>query len=318
MVSWGVVTAPRGILGTVAVGGQAPVAILGALNLSPESFYAGSVHRGVDDLVRAALDMVEAGATMIDVGARSTAPYGMTTLDEAEEMARLLPAVGALARKLPVPISIDTTRVAVAARGLDAGASILNDVGGLTDPAMAALGGARGVSVIAVASPGVSGGSPRGAAGPAAAIEALLAGILVRGRAAGIREERLVLDPGIGFFRDEGVPWDVWDVATLAGLPALVAVGRPLCVGVSRKSFLGAITGRRDPGQRLAASLAAAAIAVFNGAAVIRTHDVAETVDAVRVAERLRGPLPSFGCLGLQSTAGDVHVTVDDPGKQTR
>ena len=97
----------------------------------------------------------------------------------------------------------------------------------------------------------------------------------------------MLLDPGIGFFREMAVSWDVWDAAVLARLDGLADLGRPLCVGVSRKSFLGAITGRRDPADRLAASLAATALAVARGAAVIRTHDVAETVDAVRVAERL-------------------------------
>ena len=98
-----------------------------------------------------------------------------------------------------------------------------------------------------------------------------------------------MLDPGIGFFRDASVAWDVWDATILARLDALACLGRPLCVGVSRKSFLGAITGHGDPAQRLPASLAATTVAVLRGAAVVRTHDVAETVDAVRVAQRLVG-----------------------------
>jgi dihydropteroate synthase len=116
---------------------------------------------------------------------------------------------------------------------------------------------------------------------------ALLAACLDRARRAGIAEERIVLDPGIGFFREGPVSWDVRDAAVLAGLRGLSGLGRPLCVGVSRKSFIGAITGRPAPADRLAGSLAATAVAVVNGAAVIRTHDVAETLDAVRVAERL-------------------------------
>jgi dihydropteroate synthase len=97
----------------------------------------------------------------------------------------------------------------------------------------------------------------------------------------------VVLDPGIGFFRDAPVSLDVWDATVLGRLDGLACLGRPLCVGVSRKSFLGAITGHGDPAERLPASLAATAVAVMRGAAVIRTHDVAATVDAVRVAERL-------------------------------
>jgi dihydropteroate synthase len=115
-----------------------------------------------------------------------------------------------------------------------------------------------------------------------------LAAALERARTAGIPDERVVLDPGIGFFRNERVPWDEWDARVLAGLGALGGLGRPLCVGMSRKSFVGAITGRPRTEDRLAGSLAAAALAVWNGAALIRAHDVAETLDAVRVAERVR------------------------------
>jgi len=112
---------------------------------------------------------------------------------------------------------------------------------------------------------------------------------LERARAAGIPDERVVLDPGIGFFRNAAMAWDEWDARVLAGLDALGKIGRPLCVGVSRKSFIGTIIGRPGAEKRLAGSLAATAVAVWNGAALIRTHDVAETLDAVRVAERVRG-----------------------------
>ena len=98
-----------------------------------------------------------------------------------------------------------------------------------------------------------------------------------------------MLDPGIGFFRNEAMAWDEWDVRVLAGLGELEKLGRPLCVGVSRKSFIGAIIGRPGTEKRLAGSLAATAVAVCNGASLIRTHDVAETIDAVRIAERFRG-----------------------------
>ncbi len=120
-------------------------------------------------------------------------------------------------------------------------------------------------------------------------MKALLGAALERARAAGIAEARIVVDPGIGFFRHEGMPWHEWDVRVLAELPALRELGRPVCVGVSRKSFIGALTGRQRTEERLAGSLAATAIAVWNGAALIRTHDAAETLDAIRVAERLRG-----------------------------
>jgi dihydropteroate synthase len=299
---------------------------VGAVNLSPESFHAGSVYTRDDDLLGAALGMVEAGAALIDVGARSTAPYLDTAIDEAEERDRLVRAVELLVRKLPVPISADTARPAPARAALEAGARVINDVSGLRDPAVAALVAKHQASVILTATPGGAGAGSarpvpagsnadvttprwRGAAmgradaarvverprpGPAGPpvdpvehVMGLLRAALGRARAAGIPEERIVVDPGIGFFRDEGIPWHEWDARVLAGLGGFNELGRPVCVGVSRKSFIGAITGRQRPEERLAGSLAATAIAVWNGAAVIRTHDPAETLDAIRVAERL-------------------------------
>lgn len=265
--------------------------VMGVLNVSPESFYSGSVHRRPDDLVDAALAMVEEGAVLIDVGARSTAPYLPTAIDEAEEAERLGRALEVLAAKVPVPISADTARARVAEVALAAGARVINDVSGLRDPALAALARERGVGLILMASPpGHARGSAAADAGrdPVEAVRRLLDGALQRARAAGLAEENVVLDPGIGFFREEPVRWDEWDMAVLAGLGTLAALGRPLCVGVSRKSFVGALTGRADPAARLPGSLAATAMAVFNGAAMIRTHDVGPTLDAVRVAERAR------------------------------
>lgn len=276
-------------LAGVRVGAGCPVAVMGAVNVSPESFYAGSVHRDADDLVAAALAMVDAGAALVDVGARSTAPYLPTAVAEDDETSRLARAVEVLAARLPVPVSADTTSARVARAALDAGARVVNDVSGLRDPAMPALvrGGARGV--VLMASPAAAAGGPSGRPGdPVARVHGLLREALARARGAGVPDERIVLDPGIGFFRDEGIPWDEWDTRVLAALDRLHALGRPLAVAVSRKSFLGAITGRHRPEDRLAGSLAAAAVAVLRGAALVRTHDVAETVDAVRVAERLR------------------------------
>jgi dihydropteroate synthase len=271
------------VLAGIPVGGSYPVAVMGALNVSPESFHAGSIHLEPDDLVPAALGMVEAGAALIDVGARSTAPYREADIGEEEECRRLGSALKALASTLPVPVSADTARARVARVALEAGARVINDVSGLRDPAMGGLVREHGASVILMASPD---GAPLGE--PVISVGRLLSAALARARTAGIPDERVVLDPGIGFFRDAGMPWHAWDVAVLAGLGTLAALGRPLCVGVSRKSFLGALTGRGAPGERLAASLAAATAAVLAGAAVIRTHDVGETLDAVRVAEQLR------------------------------
>ena len=308
------------------MGGDRPVVLMGALNVSPESFHAGSVHRDEGALVAAALAMVEAGAALVDVGARATAPYLPTEITEDEEARRLAAAVGALARKLAVPISADTGRPLPARAALDAGATVVNDVSCLRDPAVARLVADRRVGLIVMASPAereqgaggvrrpVSSRRSLGATGrwetatrsgvrargrrtpappapprPIETVMALLRVALARARDAGIAESRIVVDPGIGFFRHEAVGWPEWDVAVLAGLTALGRLGRPVAVGVSRKSFVGALTGTPDPADRLAGSLAATAVAVLNGAAVIRAHDVAQTRDAVRVAEPLRG-----------------------------
>ena len=266
------------------MGGQKSVVVMGALNVSPESFHAGSVYRDRGTLVDAALEMVEAGASIIDVGARSTAPYLETEISDEEECRRLSAAVEAIVGKVAVPVSADTTRPEPARAALESGARILNDVHGLRDREVARLAAELDVGLILMAFPDSDG---RGAQPPVGRVRTLLAACLDRARAAGVADERVVLDPGIGFFRDEAVAWDVHDVDVLARLRELRDVGRPLCVGVSRKSFVGAITDRPATADRLAGSLAATAAAVLNGAALIRTHDVRDTVDAVRVAERI-------------------------------
>ena len=274
----------RADLAGITIGGGRPVVVMGALNVSPESFHGGSVYPERSALVDAALGMVAAGAAVIDVGARSTAPYLDTEISDEEERRRLSGAVEALVGKLSVPVSADTTRPEAALGALESGARILNDVHGLRDPELGRLAAAHEAGLILMAFP-EPGRAPEG--DPVATTGRLLAACLERARQAGVPDERVVLDPGIGFFREGPVAWDVRDVAVLAGLGRLLALGRPLCVGVSRKSFIGAITGRANSRDRLPGSLAATALAVANGAVLIRTHDVAETVDAVRVAEHI-------------------------------
>lgn len=267
---------------------------MGVLNVSPESFYRGSVYGG-DTLLAAAQSMIDAGAALLDVGAMSTAPYGRGQIDVADERERLAAAVDVLAAKLAVPISVDTARPVVAEAALDAGATIVNDVSGLADPALVAVIAARAVPAIVMASPAAAvaaGVDVMATADPIAVVKNTLAASLARSRMAGIPAARIVIDPGIGFFLDDRDARAAWDVAVLAHLAAVEELGHPIAVGVSRKSFIGTLTGRTDPGDRLPGSLAATAIAVLGGAALIRTHDVAETRDAVRVAERLRAARP--------------------------
>jgi dihydropteroate synthase len=285
----------RSCLAGVTVGDGLNVAVIGALNVSPESFYAGSVVTRGDDLLRAAEAMARAGAAFLDVGAMSTAPYLTGRISEDEEAERLGSAVGLLTGKIEVPISADTSRSVPARAALEAGAGIINDVTGLTgDADLAAVVARAGAGLIAMASDGLAAPSP--AVGnsssdpgdPVGVVSARLAESLALARRAGIPADAIVIDPGIGFFRRSGIAWHEWDIAVLAGLGRLRALQRPVCVGVSRKSFLGALTGEGDPARRLPGSLAATAAAVLAGAHVIRTHDVAETLQAVRVAEAVR------------------------------
>lgn len=261
------------------------VAVVGALNVSPESFYSGSVVVDADRLLQAGEAMARAGAAWLDVGAMSTAPYLDARVPEAVEADRLYWAVGLLTTKLDLPVSADVSRVGPARAALEAGARIINDVTGLVgDPALARLTAEAGAGLVLMAAPA----AVPAAGQPAATVLAALERGLAIARGAGIPDERIVLDPGIGFFRGGDVAWPDWDCRVLGGLPALRALGRPLHVGVSRKSFIGAVAAVEDPAARLPGSLAAAAAAVLGGAHVIRAHDVPETVQAVRVAQAIR------------------------------
>jgi len=269
----------------VPLGDGVSVAVMGVLNVSPGSFYAGSVVTGGDDLLRSAERMTREGAALLDVGAMSTAPYLAGSISASEEAERLGWAVEILASKLGVPVSADTSRAEPARAALEAGAAIINDVRGLTaDPALAPLVARAEAGVILMASePGAV-----GTGSPVETVREALKGSLGIATQAGIPEERIVVDPGIGFFRRRGLAWHEWDCAILAGLGRLRDLRRPICIGVSRKSFVGEIAGETDPGRRLPGSLAAASAAVLGGAHLIRAHDVAETVQAVRVSEAIR------------------------------
>ena len=278
---------PSSLLSQLAgleVGDRVPVRIMGVLNVSPESFYRGSVHDNPARLVEAAYAMVDAGANIIDIGAMSTAPYLKTFIPEDEESARLTWAVGAVAANVRVPVSADTKRAVAARAALACGAQIINDVSGLKhDPEMAPLIASSGAGAILMASEPV----PRLGPPLERTIRALQESLEVATQA-GILPAQIVLDPGIGFFRQPGIPWDEWDCLVLRELGQLRHLGFPLLVGASRKSFIGKILDQANPTDRLIGSLTCAAIAVYNGAHIIRAHDVKETVEAARMAERLR------------------------------
>jgi dihydropteroate synthase len=267
---------------------------MGVINVSPESFYKGSVTTQIDAIRRCAESMVVDGAAIIDVGAMSTAPYLSTQISLEEEILRLESAVRVINDTVHLPISVDTTRAEAAESAIKMGAKIINDVTGLKgDPQMAKIIAEYDVSTILMAHD-----SKDSRDDPITRIKAALAESLTLSHTAGIDDEKIVVDPGLGFFRKEGkgigfsptkdLPWYAWDCTVIRELSKLRDLGRPLCVSASRKSFIGKILGHDRPEERLIGSLAAAAIATFNGAHLIRTHDVRESVEAVKMAENIR------------------------------
>lgn len=279
---------PYALVAGIQVGDHSPVRLMGIINVSPESFFEGSVFSSRDALRRIAEQMTADGADMLDVGARGTAPYLQTEISVEEEMDRLAQAIQTIREVTNRPISADTQTAVVAKAALNVGASILNDVSGLAhDPEMATIAtGYKGVLLMANASATSAQGDP------VAVVKDALEAALQRANQAGIAPEHIVLDPGIGFFRDRAISWDSWDRIILQQLPAFRSWGRPLLLSVSRKSVIGKVLGYPDPADRLFGSLGLTALAVYQGAHLIRTHDIAATRDVVRIAEWLREPAP--------------------------
>jgi dihydropteroate synthase len=290
----------RARLGSLQVGDGLPVAIVGVLNLSPESFYPGSVVKP-EEIYERGVRLVEEGASLLDVGAMSTRP-GTTVISAEEERERVARAFESL-RGIGVPLSVDTQRASVAEVALRKGAEVVNDVSGLkSDPGMAKVVAERGASAVPMASWVRAGElllARRGESGRISTLDGIIEALrssLELSLRAGVSEDRIVVDPGIGFSVGPQTSsggevvkgeWHERDVGVLAGLRRLRVLGRPICVGLSRKSFIGRILGLPDPADRLAGSLGASVMAVVNGAHVLRTHDVRETVHAVRVAEAI-------------------------------
>ncbi len=271
-------------LAGLKVGDAYPVRVVGAINVSPESFYKSSIVTTREEIVAAALKMVKEGAEIIDVGAMSTAPYLQTEISVDEEKRRLASAIEVVKETVNIPISADTTRSIPAEAAIKAGADIINDVSGLkNDRRMAKLVADYGVSLIMVARDGMVGSEPP----IQRVIKALMQSLCIADKA-GILFDKIVVDPGIGFFRKTEYPWYVWDCNVIGNLQKLRVLGRPIHIGVSRKSFIGKILNQNSPERRLFGSLSAVAIAVFNGAHLVRTHDVKETIEVVRLAEYVR------------------------------
>ncbi len=253
--------------------------VMGIVNVTPDSFSDGGRHAGAAAALAHCERLVEEGADVLDIGGESTRP-GSTTPAAAEEMARVLPVIeGAL--RLGVPVSVDTSEPAVMQAALALGIDIVNDVRALRRPgALACLAGhtAAGVCLMHMRGEPETMQAQTDYADVVADVGDFLDHRAAEVMAAGVAAERIVLDPGIGFAKQPG-----HNLALLRRQRELVArLGRPLLVGWSRKGTLGLLTGR-GVGDRLAASVAAALVAVQHGAAIVRVHDVAATVDALKV-----------------------------------
>ena len=265
--------------------------IMGVLNVTPDSFSDGNRFFTLDRAVARALEMEAEGADIIDVGGESTRPNA-PPVDAQEELKRVVPVIEALAGKLRIPVSIDTYKASVAEAALSAGAEIVNDISGLTfDPRMAAiLGGSRAGLVVMHTR-----GNPQvmqqntAYADILAEVSASLRWSLDQACAAGVAVERIVVDPGIGFGKSvEG------NLEILRRLSELVVLGRPILVGPSRKSFIGAVLDR-GPDERLFGTAAVIALSMANGASIFRVHDVRAMRDVADMAQAICRPAGGAG-----------------------
>ncbi|NBC49805.1 MAG: dihydropteroate synthase [Gammaproteobacteria bacterium] len=256
---------------------------MGILNITPDSFSDGGDFLGLDAALEQAERMVAAGASIIDVGGESTRP-GAAPVPEAVEIDRVVPVIEALAVGIDAAISVDTSKAGVMQAAAAAGAGMINDVFALQAPRALEAARQTGLPVCLMhmqGQPRTMQQAPR-YADVVTEVEAFLRGRLEACEQAGLPEERLLIDPGFGFGKTLE-----HNLQLLARLDAFSVLKRPLLVGLSRKSMLGALTGRAVR-ERVTAGVAAAVLAIERGAAIIRTHDVGETRDAIRVMTALR------------------------------
>ncbi len=266
-----------------------PTLVMGIVNVTPDSFSDGGKFLNTDAAVAHALQLVDEGAEILDLGGESTRP-GAEPVSEAEELRRVIPVIHALAAKTKVALSIDTMKPAVARAALVAGASIVNDVAAnRSEPLMwqtVAEFAAGYICMHAQGTPQTMQQNPV-YADVLGDVTEFFKERLEKLNAAGISNEQVVFDPGIGFGKTLE-----HNLSLLAGLKKFQALGRPQLLGVSRKSFMAKIF-TADANERLPASLACATLAVANGVQLIRTHDVAATVQAVRTAEAILSRKPN-------------------------
>ena len=258
-----------------------PALVMGIVNVTPDSFSDGGKYLRTRAAVAHALALVKDGAEILDIGGESTRP-GAAPVSETKELRRVLPVIEHLAGRLKLPLSIDTTKPAVARAALDAGAAIINDVAAnRRGPEMWKMAAEFRAGYICMHSPpGLH--QKRRRKDIILEVEHFFQNRWKKMLAAGISPEQIVFDPGIGFGKTASQ-----NLELLAALSRFLKFKRPLLLGVSRKSFIEKIIGARL-NERLPASLACAILGVVSGAQIIRAHDVAETVQAIRMAEAVR------------------------------
>lgn len=267
-----------------------PWLLMGVVNATPDSFSDGGLHLDPARATEAALAMIDAGAAIIDVGGESTRP-GASRIEAAEQIRRVVPVIEAIRRQSEVAISIDTTLAAVAEAAIDAGAEIVNDVSaGEEDPSILRLAAARSCGIVLMhrlAPPPADSFSDRYATPPEYrdVVEDVASALLNRlsiAEGAGVDPRSIAIDPGLGFGKTVEQ-----NFALIARLGELGSLGRPVLVGASRKSFIGAASGESDPVRRVTGSVVAAVAAWSAGGRIIRTHDVAETRQGLEVARAI-------------------------------
>jgi dihydropteroate synthase len=274
------------------VGKKFTVKVMGIINASPESFYKGSVKTDEQEIAATAKQMQQDGAHIIDIGGMSTAPYVQTVIVPIEEEARRVrQAIKVVRAACNLPISADTPRAAVAEEAVAIGADAINDVTGLKyDSRMAEVAAKAGVPMI------IGAYSKASATGRTAGTLKALKKSLGLAKEAGIKD--LMIDPSIGFFRQEGknpfstkmtdMPWYTRDIEILSKLGKFSTLKKPVCISVSRKSFIGYLLNLKAAEDRMVPSIACEIIAALNGANIIRTHNVRETVHALTMLQLLK------------------------------
>lgn len=263
--------------------------IVGIVNVTPDSFSDGGRLDSVEAAVAHGLALVAEGAHALDIGGESTRP-GAAPVDEAEELARVVPVIAALAARTAVPISVDTSKPAVMRAAVAAGAGMINDVRALRADGAIEAAAALGVPVCLMH---MQGEPATMQAAPhydevVGEVRRFLADRVLACEFAGIPRPRIVVDPGFGFGKTSAHNW-----ALLAALPRLGELGLPILVGLSRKRMIGEATGREAPADRVLGSAVAAALAVERGAGLVRVHDVAATREALAVLAEVRRATPA-------------------------